>query len=149
MIPANDGQRRQIQPHHRLGGGSAATANPPEFDWQGAVARLGGQATTYAALSRRFLDGVDASLARLYPLLCEPSAAASEEAAQLLHSLRGSALTLGAMELAEMTHVAEAALTAPEPLERTALLARLSDAIERALTTLRKIVEQLEADANP
>lgn len=147
MTIANDGLRRHSQPHHRLG--APAAASPSELDWQGAVERLGGQAATYAALSRRFLDSIDAILARLYPLLRQSSATADQEAAQLLHSLRGGALTLGAVELADRTHAAETILTTPEPFDRADLLAQLSDTIERTLTTLRKIADQLEADANP
>lgn len=148
MAAAHDDLPHPLQ-HSGSGIAPAAPSPCPEFDWQGAIERLGGQAATYTALSRRFLESSDAVLDRLYPLLRQSSATASEEAAQLLHSLRGSALTLGATELARRVRVTEALLTTAEPCNREDLLAQLRATIEQTLATLRKIVDCLDADAPP
>ncbi|MGV7207453.1 PAS domain-containing protein [Oxalobacteraceae bacterium A2-2] len=89
----------------------------PGIDMAAALQRLGGQHDALLALLRRFRRSQGGAVDEARGLL---AAGRRQEAAQVLHRLRGVAANLGATEVARHTALAEAALRAGDPaLDRT------------------------------
>jgi|GEM_PF-3591002 len=128
------------------------TAKQPCLDWEGALERLDGSIEVYIQLAELFLADIDQAHAELHRLLADP--ATEEQAAKWLHRLRGSALTLGAEELARALHEAEQALSGPEsidpidPIDRTTLGAEIDAVSSRTQKMLRALIETLGTAAS-
>ncbi len=125
--------------------------NPEGFDLSGAIARLDGKPATYVRLARLFLGSIDTALTNLgrMTLMSADSEEETLKATRMLHALRGSALTLGALELAGLLHDTETILSQGEPIDRSALVARLDEVAKRATATLREVLERLAPGSNP
>ncbi len=108
------------------------------FDMQSAIARLGGRADVYARLVTRFLNDIDSTMAELSELMIDSAPVATEKATEILHTLRGTALTLGASELANTALEIETALTDGDEGSRVDMLDRLNLSLKRALGFLRE-----------
>jgi two-component system sensor histidine kinase/response regulator len=128
----------QLPPAHSAVSGDV---DPEGFDLQGAIERLGGKQATYRRLVRRFLDSLDKPRARLRALLPDTSGDGTAKARKELHSLRGSALTLGAESLAATLKTIETTLEENASQDRDALQTRVDEAIDQALETFRQVVD--------
>ena len=116
-----------------------------------AVGRLGGKLPVYQRLLQRFasdLPGLAAQLRRA------AAAADAKDAAQLMHTLKGLAATLGANTLAaaaadaeHQLHRSAPGLPAPQACDQTC--APLLQAIERQQAGLAALVQALATDTAP
>lgn len=125
--------------------------NPEGFDLSGAIARLDGKPATYVRLARLFLGSIDRALTNLgrMTLMSADSEEETLKSIRILHALRGSALTLGALELAGLLQDTETILSQGEPMDRRALVARLDEVAKRATATLREVLERFDPGSNP
>lgn len=128
--------------------GKPVGSEPAGFDLVATIDRLGGSTATYAGLLRRFLDTVATTHAGLNTLLTDPASDGVEQAARVLHRLRGSALSLGAVSWAATLHDAEVALSTQPAVDRQVLAAELDVAAAESLATLRDILAQIEEETH-
>ena len=133
----------RLQRHLRRQGSMAPSAAPtaraqvatlpaatPLIDRDGAIARLGGDQSLYQRLIPSFREELRRALLELPKL---PDRMPREEATRLLHTLKSTAATLGAHQLAALAAQAEgASKEAAAALDR-AILDRLGEAVARTL----------------
>ncbi len=130
-----------------------ATASAPEADAGGAVhidgsaalARMGGNVALYLSLARLFPDDAQTWLPQLRRELSRPGFG---KAAALLHSFRGSAGVVGAVQLQRFCSQLERALTVPGAhIDAKASLAQLQLLIEPALAELASFAARRASEA--
>jgi two-component system, sensor histidine kinase and response regulator len=110
-------------------------------DLHAALQRVDGSAPTYCAMVRRFLAGEPERRQRLLASLAQ----GADDAAEQLHSLRGAALALGAVELADFSRALEDALGVGLGNSLGGLAAQLDALWGDSVAALRHIVEGLDA----
>ncbi|MCB1954380.1 MAG: response regulator [Rhodocyclaceae bacterium] len=115
----------------------AFAADPDGFELATALERIGGDRDIFAAMVRRFLLTQDETLRKLEQAL---ASARFDEAGGLLHTLRGSALSLGAMELAAVAQHSEHQLSQVPPPDVDALLSAVRAAMNRTRDALSAIL---------
>jgi CheY-like chemotaxis protein len=120
----------------------AATAG---VDLKAAIARMAGRQDLYLRMLPKFLDNLAALPPQLRSLQTKGQYL---EAAQLMHSLKGTAGTLGAMALAAQASLAEQQLKAdPNPPSADAILDSGCRLIAEALPPLQQLLAELSASA--
>jgi signal transduction histidine kinase/ligand-binding sensor domain-containing protein/CheY-like chemotaxis protein len=124
---------------------SAEHAEDPVLDVRGGVARASGNTELYWSLVERFADESEAQFGKLAGCLATGDVA---EAADVLHAMRGTAGTLGALKIADEAGVVEMSLRRTT----TPSIVRLGEVLEelRAETRRRRGVgtdEDADADA--
>nr|WP_229224311.1 PAS domain-containing protein [Duganella sp. SG902] len=116
---------------------AAALLSPlPGIDVEAALARLGGNQEALTALLKRFEQSQGGAVAEVRALL---AAGQRQQAAQVLHRLRGVAANLGATDVARLSAAAEAVLH-DAPADTLALpnaLGQLQQALELVTRTAR------------
>lgn len=126
---------------------ASALAPPPApgqrglVDLHAALQRVDGSAPTYCAMARRFLAGEPERRQRLLASLEQ----GMDDAAEQLHSLRGAALALGAVELADFARALEDALGVGLGSSLGGLAVQLDALCSDSVAALRLAVEALEA----
>ena len=122
-------------------------SNPPGFDIESAIERLGNAPEIYVSLVKHFHINHKVGLERLrHHLRLGDLARAADE----LHTLRGSAGVLGATDLADFTRTAEASLrleseaTTDQAIVHTLLIEQLDALIANTLVTLEHVIAQIE-----
>lgn len=118
-----------------------ALATPPGLDLQGALNRLDGSWPIYRAMANRFLETEQAIYHELMTHLEQGAGAA---AIQTLHHMRGTALSLGATELANAVRAIENSLRAHGDENPGTLSAQLDARRSETVATLRQLVTELE-----
>ncbi|WP_343729470.1 PAS domain-containing protein [Duganella sp.] len=110
----------------------------PGIDVEAALARLGGNQAALTALLKRFEQSHGGAVAEVRTLL---AAGQRQQAAQVLHRLRGVAANLGASDVARLTAAAEAVLhdDGADTLAMPAALARLEQALALVTRTARSL----------
>ncbi len=104
------------------------------LDAEAGVARMRGRVDAYAALLERFADHHAGDGARIRDALARGD---DEDARRLVHSLKGVAASLGALDLPAAAAALEPALAQPDSeLARDALL-RMEDSLQRLTGSLR------------
>ncbi|MCP5159489.1 MAG: Hpt domain-containing protein [Gammaproteobacteria bacterium] len=122
-------------------------SNPPGFDIESAMERLGNAPEIYVSLVKRFHANHKAGLERLHHHL---RLGDLTRAADELHTLRGSAGVLGATDLADFTRTAEASLRleseamTDQAIAHTLLMEQLDTLMASTLATLERIIAQIE-----
>jgi PAS domain S-box-containing protein len=127
------------QPNPRAA--SAPLPNLPGLDLTSALERLDGSRPIYQAMANRFLASESDILRRLLRHLRQDARAAAIKA---LHPVRGTALALGALALAEAAQRLEEALRMSESAHIAPLIAELKARWSEALSSLRQVVTALE-----
>jgi PAS domain S-box-containing protein len=120
---------------------STALPHPPGFDLPGALERLDGARPIYCAMAKRFLD-IETAIHR--DLMAHLDQNDRTAAIKVLHPVRGTALSLGALALAEAMHALEQALRAPTGADVTALIAQLETRWHAMRVSLRQIIAEFE-----
>jgi HPt (histidine-containing phosphotransfer) domain-containing protein len=119
----------------------AALLPPLALDVDGALARLGGNMDLYGNILKSFLTEFAGTSDQLARLLHEDKLT---DARNLLHTLKGTAATVGSQQLAGVAAQAEAALENSDRLPNAEhLLADIAAAMARARTAMQKVVRQL------
>lgn len=119
--------------------------NPPGFDLQAAMERLGNVGPIYLSLAKRYLESLDPAREALLQSL---DRADLEMAARQLHTLRGSTLTVGAAELAEsLAHMERTLQPRGESKTRqapnSAMIGEPEALLSRTALTLEQIILDL------
>ena len=109
-------------------------AGLPGMDLRTALARLGGDERLLVSLLTRFTETQGGTTEEARRLVAERK---GEEAARLLHRLRGVAANLGAVEAAGLAAASEAALKEGREAELPGLLAELDAALAAVGTAVR------------
>ncbi|WPL17309.1 Sensory/regulatory protein RpfC [Thiorhodovibrio winogradskyi] len=133
---------------HRPAGGAPSVALPslPGLDLAGALDRLEGSRPIYCAMAKRFLDTETEIFRRLMRHLDQDS---ESTAIKALHPVRGTALALGALPLAEVAHRLEEALRMQASTDVATLKAQLEVRWGETLANLRQAVAALESEVAP
>ncbi|MYM67654.1 response regulator [Pseudoduganella sp. FT55W] len=111
----------------------------PGIDVEAALARLGGNHDALTSLLKRFEQSQGGAVAEVRTLL---AAGQRQQAAQVLHRLRGVAANLGATDVARLTAAAETVLheNTADTLAMPTALSRLEQALELVTRTARGLV---------
>jgi HPt (histidine-containing phosphotransfer) domain-containing protein len=111
--------------------------NEPAID----LVHLSRQTLSDQALEVELLDMFDRQSARIMAQLRESGAADAKLCANLAHTLRGSALAVGAGRVARSAHIYEAQCAAPVRGTSTgAALEALADAVREARSTIAELL---------
>ncbi|WP_338847323.1 response regulator [Massilia sp. W12] len=109
----------------------------PGFDRQAGLQQVGGNQKLYRQLLRRFADSHQGTMAQLGMLF---AAGQLSQVRSLLHSLRGVAANLGALQVAQAAGVLEHSLEDPSHLEGSGgLMRQLREAMQQALQGLANL----------
>jgi two-component system sensor histidine kinase/response regulator len=129
-----------LQPTHSVGPEPTA-AGTIQIDVDAALARMGGNVQLYVSLAQLFPDDALGWLPQLRRELPRP---AFGDAAALLHSFRGSAGVVGAVQLQRVCAQLESTLKLPgASIDPEASLAQLDDLIGLALSQLADVAARL------
>jgi CheY-like chemotaxis protein len=122
-------------PHHDYSSSALnSLCTHSELDVVGALDRLDGNEKIYTWLLRSFIENKADSLTAIQEALSQGD---TELAVRLVHTLKSSAGTIGAVELAALAHTAETALEQESPLfDCNAILDGCVAEMERLVTTL-------------
>jgi PAS domain S-box-containing protein len=122
------GARRSAPPagRRRRPNGVQIRGEFPGLDLPGALARLDGDQTLLAALLARFQQTQTGSIAELRRLI---DGGMADDAARLLHRLKGVAANIGAVQVARLASEAELLARSGRAAEATDLLAELDEAM--------------------
>ena len=125
---------------------SAPLVATQALDVDAALERLGGNIDLYRNVLKSFLSEIGETSDQLGHLLQNDKLA---EARRLLHTLKGTAATLGAQTLADVAAQAEVALkNVDNPPNAGQLLAAIAAAMTLARAAMEKVVHQLDPCAN-
>ena len=130
-----------------LNAAASAAAVNAGVDIKAALNRLGGHLGAYQRMLRGFVDDLAAMPAQLQSLLHSEDSAA---AARLLHTLKGVAATLGAMQLAAVAGQGEKLMAGgPAAAQAAAVTQQSIEAIVQATPKLRTLLDALLAASAP
>lgn len=136
---------RHCRPDAITVGGSGLTRGrddtDADIDLETALSRIGGNRSLLLNLARRFVDDAPAMLAELRDL---PLDSTSERARELLHTLKGTAGTVGAMRLFERCGRLEKQLRSGSPADPQAAT-ELSELLAAALRDLSQALPEIAA----
>lgn len=122
----------------------AALESPPGFALAEAIDHLGGDLTIFIRLLKRFLESLDVTQKVLRDVLQDSSHEATQQAMRQLHALRSSALTLGAIELADITREIESSLAEGKPVDRISILATLTSTLNLARKVFLECIDRYQ-----
>ncbi len=137
---ASTAEQPAIPPKPALAGGFA----PAVLDVPAALERMGGRQDTLARLYAQLLEDLHSATEELQHYWALGQIA---EAGRLLHTLKGSAATLGAMRLAAAADGAERALQQQQFDDAAALTAALQPALDQTVAALQSLALQTSPQA--
>lgn len=120
------------------------------IDTAGAITLLSGNKALYGQIAQAFLDEIQTLPARVAPLLQAPDPA---EAVRALHTIKGLALTVGAVQLGETCRAGEKLLKAErlpgqvDGADRTHFLARLQTEVASTTLAMQLALKTLDMTA--
>jgi len=109
------------------------------FNTGEAIGRLGG-VDAYRFLINRYLSTIDEKLSELKELFTDMNLEATNKAVHQLHTLKGSALTLGAVSLAEIIANVEKKLPTATENERLKFINTLNESFAMTSQILKKYI---------
>ena len=114
------------------------------FDLQGALERLGGSVQIYNRLAERYLQDIDEHKSRISNLFEDlpGDSDAMIEIRKILHLLQGSALTLGAVELAEFIRQVQSKVKTNQLDNKNQVLSQLNQKFSQTEDYLQQLLEE-------
>ncbi|MYM84519.1 PAS domain-containing protein [Duganella sp. FT50W] len=139
LVTIRDAAREMVAPVPAMAPPPTAPLSPlPGIDTDAALSRLGGNQEALTSLLKRFGQSQGGAVNEVRALLAGHQ---RQQAAQVLHRLRGVAANLGANEVARLAAAAETALhdAGADSLAMPAALNRLEQALDLVTRTARQL----------